>query len=501
MSREMRRPPAVSLTHPLALLALVVRLAGAGRGALVLVALAASSGIARAQVTTTGTVSGTVTDSTTGARLGGAIVQLSRLDDPSVGFAATADSAGHFRVAGVPPGRYALGFFHPRLDELSLRAPVRAVDVGDGAAVTADLGVPSPATVYAAVCRNGAPDGALLMGFVRDADSGVAIPMAAVSAVWSALRLDDRGLRNDRRILNVRSDSAGRFVMCGLPGDGYVRVQAATGASSLADESGEVTLAMEAGQTTWRNLTVGRGDAVRIVAGDDSALAVAAGAAVPHFRRGSARLTGRVRRRDGGPQPDAQVLVDGTGVTASTDAQGAFSLDNLPAGTNTVLVRALGYPPSSAVVDLASGRTDTVAVSLGARQPVLEAQNIYGKQTDRSAMEGFLKRSHGGTGHFITPEQLSKHFALDITDYLRTVPGVRIVPDGGFGGTVVLRDCTPSVFVDGAYLADGASDLSMIVSSADVAGIEVYSSPTTTPLEFSRRGCGSVVVWTRGRMR
>ena len=495
MSRHSRRPSAHPAAPPFALLAFGVRVL------LLLVAIGGCSAVAEAQLTTTGSVAGIVVDSTTGAPLAGAIVQLSRLDDPSVGFAATADSLGRYRLAGVPPGRYAIGFFHPRLDELSLRSPLQAVDVGDGAAVTADLGVPSPATIYTAVCRNAPPDAALLMGVVRDADSGVAIPVAAVSAVWTALQLDERGLRNERRILNVRSDSAGRFVMCGLPGERPVRVQAATGASSLADESGEVAMTLEPGQTTWRDLSIGRGDAVRLVAGADSALAVAAGAAVPRFRRGSARVVGRVTRRDGGPQAEAQVLVDGTGLAATTDVQGAFRLDSLPAGTNTVQVRALGFPPSTAVVDLASGRTDTVAVRLGERLPLLEAQTIYGQKDDRSDLTGFLKRSRGGAGHFITPEQISKRYAFDVTDYLRTIPGVRIVPNGSFGGTVVLRNCTPSVFIDGAYVADGASDLSVIVQSGDVAGIEVYNSPTTTPAEFARGGCGSVVVWTRGRLR
>lgn len=453
---------------------------------------------AGAQVTTTSTVAGVVTDSTTGRPLRGATVQLSLVTDPTVGFASTSDSLGDFRIEGVPGGRYAIGFFHPRLDSLSLQPPVRAVMVADSGITHVELGVPSRATVHAAICGGG-PDG-LLLGVVRDADTGEPIANGAITAVWAVIRIDERGLRNDRRILNARSDSGGRFALCGLPTDVPVRVQAATGASSSADESGEVELAFVGGEAEWRDLHVGRGESVALVAGPDSAAQAAAGGRVTRYRRGTARLVGQVRQRDGNPYGDAQVLLDGSGLTVTTNAAGNFQLDSLPPGTGTVEVRALGFPPTHAVVDLASGRTDTLRVSLPARLPVLDPVTVFGQKGTDDAT-GFLKRSKGGRGHFITPEQIARQPAFDVTDYLRTIPGLSIVPVGGFGGEILIRNCSPTVFVDGMQVFQGASDLSSIVRPADVAGIEVYNSPTSTPFEFQKGGCGAVVVWTKGRLR
>lgn len=498
-SRHSRRPAiAPTIARPVA--CSVARLLAAALA--VVVSAAALPVAAEAQHVGAGTVVGVVTDSTIDRPLVGALVQLSLLSDPVVGFSANTDSTGAYRVEKVPPGRYAIGFFHPRIDSLALREPVFALDVADSVVTHADLGLPSPSTVYAAVCGGDGTD-ALLLGTVRDADTGEPVAGGTVTATWSELQLDQRGLRNQRRIVNVRSDSSGRFVMCKLSAEKPVRVQAATGASSSADESGEVEPQLAAGEAVWRDMRIGRGDAVKLVAGPDSAAAAAAGLRVTRFRRGTARLVGQVHRRDGAPQPDAQVLVAGSGLTATTDARGSFHLDGLAAGTATVEVRALGYAPTHAVVDLASGRTDTAEVRLSDRLPILEGQTIYGERKDRNDMTGFLKRAKGGMGTFITPEQIAQRQAFDVTDYLRTVPGLRVIPGSGFGGSIQLRNCTPTVFVDGMQLFQGADDLSELVRASEVAGIEVYNSSTSTPSEFQRgmNGCGAVVVWTKGRLR
>lgn len=454
------------------------------------------------RVTGSGTVVGVVTDSTVDRPLVDALVQISLIADPVVGFSARTDSLGAYHIDSVPPGRYAIGFFHPRTDSLSLREQILALDVADSVVTHADLGLPSPSTVYAAVCGGAVGEG-LLLGTIRDADSGEPVADGTVTATWSELVLDQRGLRNQRRIVNVRSDSAGRYFMCKLSADKPITVQAATGASSAADESGEVELALEPGVAEWRDMRIGRGDAVKLVAGPDSAAAAAAGLRIKRFRRGTAQLVGEVQRRDGTPQPDAQVLVPGSGLSTTTNSRGMFRLDSLAAGTSTVEVRALGYSPGHAVVELASGRTDTTRVRLAERLPLLEGQTIYGQRRDQNDMTGFLKRARGSSGYFITPEQIAQRSAVDVTDYLRTVPGLQVIPTGGFGGAIQLRNCTPTVFVDGMQLFDGASDLSQIVSASEVAGIEVYNSAISTPAEFRRgmNACGVVVVWTKGRLR
>jgi hypothetical protein len=51
------------------------------------------------------------------------------------------------------------------------------------------------------------------------------------------------------------------------------------------------------------------------------------------------------------------------------------------------------------------------------------------------------------------------------------------------------------LFIDGVASFEGTS-LDMILHPEDVEGIEIYTTATTPP-QYSRGGCGVLVVWTR----
>jgi hypothetical protein len=89
-----------------------------------------------------GVVAGVVFDSTWAAPLAGATVAL-------VGTAYTArtDSAGAFRIAGVPAGRYQVAFTHPRLDSVARRPAAVPVHVGASGESRVSLAVPATARI------------------------------------------------------------------------------------------------------------------------------------------------------------------------------------------------------------------------------------------------------------------------------------------------------------------------------------------------------------------
>src|ERR1043165_5880046 len=59
--------------------------------------------------------------------------------------------------------------------------------------------------------------------------------------------------------------------------------------------------------------------------------------------RGTSRLTGKIVNKQGQPLSGARVTVEGSGIVAISRANGEFSLDSLPAGTQSLDVRKLGY--------------------------------------------------------------------------------------------------------------------------------------------------------------
>lgn len=140
-------PGGSNLVQPRAVLA-AVREEGAE-----VVSIALASG-AVAGASTAAAVRGTVIDSARGVPLAGATVFLAGTEHE-----ATTDSAGGFTLAGVPEGRYAVAFAHPRLDSLaSVPEPVE-VAVGAAGEVAVALGIPRGAAprVAAAPVPRAAP--------------------------------------------------------------------------------------------------------------------------------------------------------------------------------------------------------------------------------------------------------------------------------------------------------------------------------------------------------
>lgn len=65
-----------------------------------------------------------------------------------------------------------------------------------------------------------------------------------------------------------------------------------------------------------------------------------------------------------GPISGAQVTVEGTGLGGLSDAQGRFSIEGVPAGSQTVNVQYLGFAETTVAVDVVAGGTANVDVSL-----------------------------------------------------------------------------------------------------------------------------------------
>ncbi len=64
------------------------------------------------------------------------------------------------------------------------------------------------------------------------------------------------------------------------------------------------------------------------------------------------------------PLQNAMVLITGTKLGASTNAEGRFVIRNVPAGSHTVRVQLLGFSPVEQAVTVAAGQTATVDIAL-----------------------------------------------------------------------------------------------------------------------------------------
>jgi len=81
----------------------------------------------------------------------------------------------------------------------------------------------------------------------------------------------------------------------------------------------------------------------------------------------SQSVSGRlVDSADGLPLMYANVVVDGISTGATTDSNGAFTIDNVPSGNQNLVVTYVGYESLSIPVNVGSGDTDLGAVRVGA---------------------------------------------------------------------------------------------------------------------------------------
>jgi hypothetical protein len=225
-------------------------------------------------------------------------------------------------------------------------------------------------------------------------------------------------------------------------------------------------------------------------------------------RQGTAGVAGVVASGSGQPISNATVLVSTAERPLRTDPAGRFRVLNLPPGSTSVTVRAIGF--ESRLIDLVL-REDHV-VTLPAEtflllSVVTELDPIVVEGTaarTRRPLAEFWKRRAQAHGHFITrSEFMQEGNPQTATDVLKRMSilsdrqGLVLRRTAGRGGSA---RCAPLIFLDGIFLGSASrADIDTAVPLADLEAVEAYTSTASMPLEFNRTGatCGVIAFWTR----
>lgn len=431
---------------------------------------------AQADTTSRGEVFGTVYDSVARAPVAGAIVQLVFAAKPEMAvFSATTDSRGRYSIAGIPPGRYVGGFDHIALDSLGLDAPLRLVDVRAGERNAFNLAVPSPSTIVRQACgQSGKADSTgLLIGLLRDARTGNPLTQGTVNAHWQEFVLDSSGFHQLAKGATAVAGPSGWFALCGIPGLVDVAIVSWVG----GDTTGAVAVSVPVDGLRRHDLSLGGTAVVRGVVVSD-------------------------RKR---PIPNAHVEVAGRERGALTDSAGGFRLGDIPAGSQTLDVRALGYARIDMPVVLRAGTDTTVAFTLTSVGHLLDTMRVFGRRVYNRDSNGFGRRKRMGLGYFLDQETVQRLHPTDVIQLMYHVPSLRII-HGAFERRIMMRGttgpCEPELYIDGMRLPnDFLRDLDMVVRPAEIDGIEVYTAGQAPPQFTSFRGCGTILIWTRAPVR
>ena len=129
----------------------------------------------------------------------------------------------------LPEGVFSAAFTHPRLDSLNVVLPGVEVRVTSGEFTPLTLAVPSLASLLSSTCTEEelAQGRAVVIGFVRKADTEAPVGGASVSITWSTFEERSNGNFVERRQgLQTTSDGTGRYSACGIPLDTALLIQA-----------------------------------------------------------------------------------------------------------------------------------------------------------------------------------------------------------------------------------------------------------------------------------
>lgn len=444
---------------------------------------------AAAQGIRSGRLEGTVTDSVHARPLAGVrIVAVGAGAGAEGRVAATSDSSGRYRFDSLSPGRYLVGLESALLDSLEITVAPREAVVAEGAAATLDLALPSAGKLRSAVCSGAAlpADKGVMYGHAVDATTEAPLAGAVVTAVWRELTIDKKTLRPDnaQRVASVKTDSAGWYRVCGVPTGTRVSfvLQYRERSSPVVRAAVDDTLGI-----LIRHLSL---DTTGPIADSEAADTLSTNAS------GTARLAGVVRGTGGVPLASAELRVLGTRATARTDATGQYSLGSLPAGTQLLEARHIGYAAVESAFELRSGATVNGDVHLQ-RVVNLDSMRVVAV---RSRYNEFNEHRRLTTfGVFLDPEAMSRQHDPWMSDVILKIPGFGIAGEGPNAKVVSSRGVGSFNCASANIVIDGVPNQSINdVNPFMVGSVEAYREGEPTPPEFfDHKGCGMIVIWTK----
>ncbi len=207
-----------------------------------------------------------------------------------------------------------------------------------------------------------------------------------------------------------------------------------------------------------------------------------------------------------------------------TDSLGGFRFMALPPGDYLLSARRLGYDAAFRTFRVEGDRETSIRIAMIPIAQRMATISVAGKRvTYPVRLAEPYKRAERGTGHYMTREQIDSLYPLDVSALLQRVPGVRVKEN-----VIEFARCTElgrnnqkvQVWVDGQrwtnytfdHQADGpdpvvppyeirlnvtASDAIRGIPPSSIQLLEIYSGPSSIPVEYLDDACAVILIWRK----
>jgi hypothetical protein len=412
------------------------------------------------------------------------------------------DSAGRFRLDGLPPGTYQVDVFHPLLDTLGISLSSRPFRVGPDSTGTVILSVPSAATIIRGACppRSGDQGNSAVIGRVEDSEALQPVAGAEVSIAWMEIEVSKQvGIRQTPHVLRDTTNAFGAFRICGVPSSMDATLQARK--AKAATSGIPISLGDADSQLLARTLLLSRADSVA-TAGNPTALGDATVS-------GNSSVSGIVVLDGSATNEGSRVELVGTDVVVLTNKKGEFTMTNLPSGSRILLTRHLGYGAQLVPVDLTPRQPQKVSVTLPKFVAIMDPVLVTARLSAGLDRVGFNQRKRAASGYFFGPAKLQSMHPLLLTDILRHLPSIRVAGSGrqvrisSSRGVNSMRSvaCVQYFLDDMPWQSVTPGDINDFVNGSEVVAVEVYQG-AQAPVKYARGlgNCTTIVLWTRFRI-
>ncbi len=199
--------------------------------------------------------------------------------------------------------------------------------------------------------------------------------------------------------------------------------------------------------------------------------------------------------------PGAIVKIDGTKISAVTDASGWSFLYNVAIGKQKVIVSYIGYTETSQIVDVKAGTVEVI-VSLKSGVSVLNGVVVLGDRLKGQAKALNQQKNAANIVNVISADQIGRFPDANIGDAVKRVAGVTMQNDQGEARDIIIRGMAPqlnAVTLNGDRIPSAEGDnrkVQMDLIPSDMVQTVEVSKTLTPDMDGDAIG-GSVNLVTR----